>query len=309
MHEHEHDHDHAHHHHHPVENERKLVIVIFLNVLITIAEFVGGILAGSLALVSDAWHNLSDVLALMLSYAGEKVSEIDPNQQFSFGFKRFEVLIALANSLSLLAIGSYIVYEAVDRFLNPQPISIGIMLPVAVVGLAGNFISMAVLMRNRESGINMRAAFLHLLYDALSSVGVIAAALLLYFTGWMLIDIVISLGIVVMMVWSSTDIIKESLRIFLQGTPRGIDAAEVYRSMAALYPDANVHGLHIWSINSKEIFLSCHICLRNNEINLDTDRIIREVNNMLRETYGIEHTALQIENNQICSLESGRCCS
>ena len=139
---HEHDHDHTHGHSHVhITSITKLIIVICFNVIITLAEYIGGIISGSLALISDAWHNLSDVLSLMLGYAGEKVSQSDPNKKYSFGLKRFEVLIALINALSLFIIGIYIVYEAVMRFINPVQIDISIMIPVAVIGLFGNLFS------------------------------------------------------------------------------------------------------------------------------------------------------------------------
>lgn len=321
-HNHEFSHDHTghfHNHTHSITNKTKLILTISFNAVITLTEYIGGLLSGSLALLSDAGHNLSDVLSLMLGYAGERVSETDPNKQYSFGLKRFEVLIALINALSLVIIGIYIVYEAIMRFLNPVPIDIKIMIPVAVIGLLGNLFSILVLSKSRDSNINMRAAFLHLLYDTVSSIAVIAAGLIMYFTNIIWIDLIISIIIVLMIFWSSTDIIKESLRIFLQGTPAEIDSDEVYRNIAKIKGVGNIHGLHIWSISSSEIFLSCHIrtdiniCTdigisSDNRIQKDTDQIIKDVNSMLEEKYGITHTTIQVENFDVCSNEPGTCC-
>ncbi|MBN2039950.1 MAG: cation transporter [Spirochaetes bacterium] len=297
-----------HNHTHSITNKYRLVLTICFNIIITVAEYIGGLLSGSLALLSDAGHNFSDVLSLMLGYAGERVSEKNPDKKYSFGLKRFEVLIALINALSLVGIGIYIVYEAIIRFLNPVPVNISIMIPVAGIGLLGNVFSIIVLSKTRDSNINMRAAFLHLLYDAISSAAVIIAGIIMYFTNIVWIDLVISLVIVLMIVWSSSEIIRESLRIFMQGTPAGIDSDEVYKNIERINGVQNIHGLHIWSINSSEIFLSCHILTDETEDGTDSDRIIKNVNSMLEKKYGISHTTIQIENKIICSNEEGRCC-
>jgi cobalt-zinc-cadmium efflux system protein len=301
-------HTHSHRHTHQFDNKFKLILVIFFNTLITLAEYIGGMLSGSLALISDAGHNLSDVLSLMLGYAGEKVTEIDPNKRYTFGLKRFEVLIALVNALTLVGVGIFIVYEAVSRFNNPVKIDISIMLIVAVIGLLGNIFSIIVLSRSRNSNLNMKAAFLHLLYDAISSAGVIAAGVIIYFTELYWIDLLFSLVIVIMIVWSSKDIIIESLHIFMQGAPVHIDSDEIYRNILDLENVGDVHGLHIWSINSTEIFLSCHILTDQNVKDINTDELIMSVNRMLEEKYGIEHTTLQIETEGICNLKEGVCC-
>ncbi len=305
-HNHNHNHEgHGHHHAAPTSKLRLLVVIIF-NVIITVAEFIGGIASGSLSLISDAWHNLSDVLALMLGYAGERVSEKEGSKFYTFGLKRFEVLIALVNGLSLLGIGIYIVYEAIERFLNPSPINISVMIPVAIVGLFGNAFSIFVLAKNKEDSLNMKAAFTHLLYDTISSIAVISAGVIIYFTNLLWIDLFISLIIVVMMVLSSIGIVKESLRIFLQGAPENIDPSEVYDSLVALEFIESIHGLHIWSVSSNEIFLSCHVCIGEN--NNNGDEIIGEINFLLKDKFEITHTTLQIENNQLCDISEGGCC-
>lgn len=296
----------GHDHHHHAAGGRLLLVIIF-NMIITAAEYVGGLLSGSLALISDAGHNLSDVLSLIMGYAGEKVSEKRPDDKFTFGLKRFEVAVALVNALSLIGIGLYIVYEAVARYLNPVPIDLRVMVPVAFIGLAGNLFSMLLLLRDRHRTLNMKAAFLHLLYDTVSSVAVIGATVILYFTGMVLVDLLISLVIVLMIAGSSFSIIRDSMRIFLQGTPAHINAAEVFRDIERVPGVGSVHGLHIWSINSTEVFLSCHICAGGPPGGSDTDGIIRSVNAMLENKYWIRHTTLQVENTRICS-DSGTCC-
>jgi cobalt-zinc-cadmium efflux system protein len=300
--------NHHDHHHHAVENKGKLLFVIFLNSAITLAEYIGGLVSGSLALISDAGHNLSDVLALMLGYAAEKVSDRKPDKKFSFGLKRFEVAIALVNALSLIGIGIYIVYEAVTRYFGSYVIDVTIMLPVAGIGLAGNLFSILVLVKNRKSNLNIKAAFLHLFFDTLSSVAVIIAGVVIYFSRLFWLDLAISLVIVFMIIGSSISILREAIRIFLQGTPPHIEPDEVLQSIISIKDVGGVHGLHIWSINSTEVFLSCHICMDSGDGTADTDKIIRNVNVMLDDTFGITHTTLQIEKKLICDIDSDICC-
>jgi len=290
-------------HHHAVRGGR-LVAVLILNACITIAEYIGGFLSGSLALVSDAGHNLSDVLAIGLGYAGEKISSRPPGKRFSFGLKRFEVAAALTNALVLVVIAAWILREAALRFFHPSPVNAAVMLPIACIGLAGNLASIIILARDRARSLNLKAAFMHLFADTISSVAVIAAGIALVLTGLPIIDLAISALIAVMIAAGATGIIRDAARIFLQGTPPHIDPAEVLRDIASTRGAESVHGLHIWSINSSEVFLSCHICASG----ADTDRLIRSVNRMLEDRYGIRHTAIQVETQQICSFEGDNCC-
>ncbi len=285
---------------------RRLAGAVLLNAAITLIEFVGGLLSGSLALVSDAGHNLSDTLALVLGLAGEKAASRQPTARYSFGLRRLEVIVALANSLSLVAIAIFIAFEAAERFAHPRTIDAPVMLSVAAFGLAGNLFSIMLLHRHRRDSLNLRAAFLHLFYDALSSLAVVAVGVLLLFFPWTWLDLVVSLLIVVMMVWSSLGIITEAMRILLQAAPRGIDPQRVQEAVLALPGIVSLHGLHIWSVSSSEVFLSCH--LRVGE-NADRDQLILNVNRLLAEQFGIEHTALQVECGDICSRAGEeKCC-
>jgi cobalt-zinc-cadmium efflux system protein len=298
-----HDHNHDNHSHELQNNRGRLLGAIIFNTIITVAEYIGGIMSGSLALISDAGHNLSDVLSLILGYAGEKFSSAKTDKKYSFGMKRLEVFIATVNAASLIAVAVYILYESYERFKNPVTINISIMIPIAIVGLAGNVLSLIILSGGRKQNLNMKAAFLHLMYDAISSVAVIIAGVILYFTNIFWIDIAISLIIVLMIIWSSSGILKESFRIFFQGTPSGIDTDKVFNALSSLNSVKDVHGLHVWSINSTEVFLSCHLHIDSN----NGDSIIKEANIMLNEKFGISHTTIQIENTLLCRND-GTCC-
>jgi len=312
-HSHGHDHGHGERHFHGTSAHAHggtgamFFPVILLNVIITAAEYAGGVMSGSLALISDAGHNFSDVLSLLLGYGGEKVSRIEKSGRYTFGLKRFEVLTALINALTLVAIGMMIFYESVERFMHPVRVDLVIMIPVALVGLAGNLLSIFILHRGETESLNVKAASLHLLFDAVSSVAVIIAGVVIYFTGNYWVDIVISCFIGILIIWSAFGILRESLLIFLQGVPSHIETAQVYETIAGVPGVVSLHGLHIWSINSREVFLSCHICLDSDSSNR-SDEIIGQINTGLDERFGINHSAIQVEFGDVCGVNGDKCC-
>ncbi|OPY19434.1 MAG: zinc transporter ZitB [Methanomethylovorans sp. PtaU1.Bin073] len=292
----------AHEHNHT----EKMGWTIFLNIVITVAEYIGGIYSGSLALLSDAGHNFSDVLSLILGYYGEKVSEKQATKTHTFGFKRFEIFTALINALALVAVAFYILFEAFQRLHEPRNISLGLMLGVGSIGLLGNLISIFVLNKEKNASINMKAAYLHLFYDTVSSAFVMISAVIIYFTNYVFIDTIVSVIIAFMILYSSLDIIKNSIHIFMQGVPEGTEFDEVYSLINDVKGVKSVHNLHIWAINSNNTFLSCHVCI-DKTVEKRTDEVIQTINKLLKEKYEIEHTAIQIEENNIC--KTGIVCS
>jgi len=269
---------------------------------ITLAEAIGGMLSGSLALLSDAGHNLSDVISLLLSLLGEKLSKKKPTPRHTFGFKRTEIFTALINSLSLIGIAFFIVVEAIKRIPSPPQLFIGIMLGVAIIGLFGNLFSMTILGR-KESNLNIKAAYLHLFYDAISSMAVIGSGILIYLTGWVIVDLIVSLLIAGMVIWSGLGIIKRTIHIFMQGVPEHLEFDRVLQDILGVSGVKSVHNLHIWSINSDEAFLSCHICMDEIEGERDIDRIIQNINEVLLKKHHIHHTVIQAENQNLCGTD------
>jgi cobalt-zinc-cadmium efflux system protein len=235
-------------------NVKNIGWAILINIGITLAEAIGGTLSGSLALLSDAGHNLSDVISLGLSFLGEKLSSGKATRRHTFGFKRTEIFTALINSLSLVGIAFFIVLEALKRISSPPELSLGLMMGIATIGLFGNLFSMVIL-RKKESNLNVRAAYLHLFYDAITSIAVIGSGLLIYLTGWVIADLAVSLLIAGMVLWSGLGVIKKTIHIFMQGVP------EHLQDILGVSGVKSVHGLHIWSIDSNDVFLSCHICM------------------------------------------------
>lgn len=287
-------------------NTKKLGWTILLNLVITIAEYIGGLLSGSLALLSDAGHNLSDVISMILGYYGEKISDKKATKKHSFGFKRVEIFTALINAFALLGIAFYILFEAFQRMNETHNISLGIMLGVGSIGLAGNFISILILNKDKDSTVNMKAAYLHLFYDTISSVFVIISAVIIYFTNYVIIDIVVSAIIAIMILFSSFEIIKKTIHILMQGVPQGLEFDELFNTITKIKGVKSVHSLHVWAVNSSNNFLSCHVCADKELIN-DSDRLIKRINKALQKEYSINHTVIQIEKNDLCKT-GAVCC-
>lgn len=283
---------HAGHGHHTAEG--KLLVSIALNILITVAELIGGILANSLALVSDALHNFSDVMALGMSYFGERVKERPTTARMTFGFRRAETLIALINAVSLGAIAIYIFLEALERWQNPQPIIWQQVLWVGSIALAGNLISVWILRSEKERNLNLRSAFLHLFYDAISAIGVMASAVVIGWTGLYSIDLVVSIGIGLLIIGGSLDLLKGIYIILMEGVPPGVDSRKILGSIRSLDGVLDVHHLHVWSISSDLLALSAHIVIDPSDLQ-NLDGIMKRVTAALKEKQGVDHVTLQPE--------------
>jgi cobalt-zinc-cadmium efflux system protein len=282
------------HHHHSGSGIRLLGAIVF-NTAITVAEFIGGLISGYLALMADAIHNLSDVAALILAYIGEKGAARQPTKKSTYGLRRLEVMTAFASAAALVVIAAYIFYEAYQRFISPRMLSDPtLVFVVGFIGLAGNFLTVWILNPSRKQSLNIKMAFLHMIYDALSSVAVIAGAFVIYQTGWPYLDPILSVLIGLMILWSSFGVLREATMIFLEAVPSGIDLDEVAGAIARHPLVCNVHHLHIWSLSSNMVALSCHISFHEKDFN-SSPETIRELNEMLRNKFGIEHSTIQAE--------------
>jgi len=289
--------NHLHHHNHHSSNAsgKKLFWTILFNVLITIAEFVGGLISGYLALIADAVHNLSDVAALILAWFGIKGSQLPATKRSTFGFKRIEVMTALISATALVVIAVFILIEAYKRFIDPQPIKAPyIFMTVAAIGLLGNVVSIWLLHSEKKSSLNMKTAFLHMLYDALSSFVVLIGGIIIILTGWYIIDVVLTIAIALMIFWSSYLVIKEAVWILLEAVPADIDFDKVHKAIRNISRVNGGHDLHIWSLSSKDIALSCHVTIDQKDL-LTGEVIIADINNMLAEQFGIGHGTIQLE--------------
>jgi cobalt-zinc-cadmium efflux system protein len=300
MHEHHH---HSHGHAHFSPNRRKVFASILLNGIITIAEIIGGILSNSLALLSDAIHNLSDTLAILFSYIALKIGEKEANDKKTFGYKRAEILAAFINSSVLIVICAYLLYEAWERFRNPQPIQALLMLVIASIGFVANFLSILLLRKDSEHNLNLRAAYLHLLGDTLSSVGVIIGAIAIYFWQWTWLDPVLTVVISLVIIRHTWTVLTETIEILMQAAPTEIQVEKIREEIEKLIPINNIHHVHLWRLTDSQIFFECHIDLQNDLRLSESDKIRQEVKKMLTEKFSIYHSTIQIEYN--CCPDKG----
>jgi cobalt-zinc-cadmium efflux system protein len=272
---------------------RALAIVFVLTTAFTVAEIVGGLVTSSLALLADAGHMLSDDFSLGLALLAVWLAGRPATPQRSFGYKRAEILAALANGVTLVAISIWIFYEAFQRFMDPPEILGGWMLAVAAAGLAVNVVGMMILSRSGGESLNVQGALRHVLADVFGSIGAIAASLVIIFTGWRYADPIISVLIGFLVLGSSWKLLRDSVNILLEATPQGIDANEVGAKMAEAEGVEEVHDLHVWTITSGFPALAAHVLVGRDE-NCHARR--RDLEELLAREYGIEHTTLQVDH-------------
>jgi cobalt-zinc-cadmium efflux system protein len=277
-----------------MNRETKLLFIFSFSVLILVLEVTGGLLSRSLALLSDAGHMLTDALSVFLSYLAIRWSKKPATAQRTFGYHRTEILAALVNGLTLLAISGYIFYEAIRRFFQPEVIKVDILLIVAAVGLAGNLFGMLILNRESHDNLNIRSTFFHLLGDALSSLGVIVGGIVIMLTGWSVVDSLISVLIGGLVLRSAIDLIFESGEVLLEAVPRDIDIAALRTAIKQVPGVKGFHDVHIWTITSGRRALSGHLVVDNISIR-ESQQIICTTRNMLAEKFNITHASLETE--------------
>lgn len=263
-----------------------------------------GLRAHSLALLSDAGHNSTDALALLLAWIANYLESKPANETKTYGYQRAGVLAAFVNALTLVALSAWIFYESAVRLHYPQAVDEDIMLAVSALGLLLNGGIMWALRRARHRDLNVRSAFVHMLGDALGSIAIMAGSVVIRYTGWVRIDPLLSISIGVLIVWTAWDIIHESLNILLEGLPRGIALQDVIGSMRSVDGVLDVHDLHIWSLGSSTHALSCHVQIEDVPPSA-SDAILRRLNTMLAGRFHIHHTTVQFEHVSCVISESG----
>jgi cobalt-zinc-cadmium efflux system protein len=288
------------------QNSRVLAVVLGLTVAFTVVEVVGGIATGSLALLADAAHMLSDILALGLALFAVWLAGRPSTPDRTFGYQRAEILAALANGVVLVALAIWIFIEAWQRFSSPPDVLAGWVAVVAVLGLAVNLVAALLLYRRGHDTLNMRAALRHVVADALGSVGVLVAAVVILLTGWEYADPIAGVVIGLLVLASSWTVLRDSVHILLEGTPKGIDAAALGRRLTELPGVVDVHDLHVWTITSGFHALSAHVLVERGD---DCHARRRELEEVLLREYGIEHTTLQVDHvaaPAVVSIQSRR---
>ncbi|WP_409251008.1 cation diffusion facilitator family transporter [Bacillus sp. SCS-153A] len=302
-HGHEHDHHAPHHHHHGDAHSREgnrkgLLIALIITTGIMLLEFFGGLITNSLALLSDSGHMLSDAGSLALSLAAMWFAGRAASAEKTFGYYRFEILAALLNGVTLFLIAGFIVYEAYERLFDPPIVSSGTMMLIALIGLMANLLSAWVLIKKGDvkDNVNLRSAYLHVLGDALGSVGAILAGAVMLIFDWFWADPVISVLVALLILKSAWGIITHTVHILMEGTPAGIDIQRVRNELESIPGVRNVHDLHIWTITSGMNSLSCHILIRDEE---DDQVILQKAIHLLEETFHIHHSTIQVERSSL----------
>ncbi|MBS4192663.1 cation transporter [Bacillus sp. FJAT-49705] len=298
-------HHHGHSHGHS-GNKKALLLSFILITSFMIVEVIGGIMTNSLALLSDAGHMLSDAAALGLSFFAIKLGEKKVSATKTYGYKRFEIIAAALNGITLILISLYIFYEAFHRFFNPPEVQSGGMLVISTIGLLVNILAAWILMKgDKDENLNVRSAFLHVIGDMLGSVGAIIAALLMIFFGWGIADPIASVIVAILIIISGWRVTKESLHILMEGSPAHIEMENVRAALKKIPGILEIHDIHVWSITSGMPMLSCHIVIGEESVH---DTILHDAQSILHDDFGIDHSTIQAEKGAFgCPNHHGSC--
>jgi len=281
-----------HHHHHEHISGTKLLISVFLNLIITLSQFIGGILSGSLALLSDALHNLSDVMSLVISYYAHRLSHRPQNIRQTFGFKRAEILAALFNASVLIAVSIYLMAESVERLLNPKIIESEWVMILALMGIVVNGLSAWLLHRDAGHNINIRSSYLHLIGDLLTSFAVLFGGIMMYYQGWYWIDPALSFLISLYLIRTSFYIVRESTGMLMQFAPSKVSVDQILEICKQFNEIESIHHIHLWQLNDDAVFLEAHINFHEDLRLSESSEVIVRLEELLKEL-GIVHMTFQ----------------
>ncbi|NRD18570.1 cation transporter [Winogradskyella eckloniae] len=287
-------HSHTHLHGHDL-NGRNLLISIFLNIAITVAQVIGGLLSGSLALLSDALHNFSDVVSLIISYIANKLVKRKASLKRTFGYKRAEILAAFINASTLIVVAVLLIIEAIKRFQHPQQIESNLVIWLSVVAILGNGFSVLLLKNNANANMNMKSAYLHLLTDMMASVAVLVGGLLMKFYQIWWIDSVLTFLIALYLIWMGFKLLKASTKVLMLFTPDSIPVDEIVSQLNNFETINNVHHVHVWQLNEDEIHFEAHVDFEKDISLTEFDVILNKIEDFIYDKYDINHVNIQPE--------------
>ena len=274
------------------------MISIVLNVVITLSQIIGGIISGSLALLSDALHNLSDVLSLLISYIANLLTRKEASAGKTFGYKRAEIIAAFVNSATLIIVAIFLIKEAIERFFNPEEIGTGIVITLSILGILANGFSVLLLRPDSDRNMNLRSAYLHLLTDMMASVAVLIGGILMYYFNWYWIDPLLTILIALYLIFMGYDLLKDSTRVLMLFTPNTIEVQNIVHAICRLEQVKNVHHVHIWQLNEEEVHMEAHIDF-NEDIRLsEFDKILDDIEELVYHEFRINHVNIQPEFNK-----------
>jgi cobalt-zinc-cadmium efflux system protein len=282
-----------HHHHEPADHSRAFLLGIVINAGFVLAEVAAGFLSNSMALLADAGHNLSDVLGLALAWGGAAMATRPASDRFSYGLKKAPILAALFNAVLLLVSVGAILLEGIQRLVHPQAANAQMVMAVAAAGIVVNAVTAWLFASGRNGDLNIRGAFLHMAADALVSLGVVVAGALILYTGRLWIDPVVSIGVALVILWGTFDLLKQSTWMSLAAVPPGISLPAVHRALGEIAGVEGVHDLHIWPMSTTENALTAHLIVPGAA---ERDRVLSDVRQLLHDRFHLEHVTIQIES-------------
>lgn len=301
-----HDHGHDHPHSHALDItkvSKSLVAGIILNIIFVVVEFGAGLISNSLALISDAGHNLSDVASLALALLAFRLLKIKPTKKFTYGYRKASILVSLLNAVILLVAVGSIGYESVQRFINPKPVLTNFVIYVAAIGIVINFISALFFFRDREKDLNLKGAYLHLMVDALVSVGVVAGGVVMLYTGWLWVDPLISVVIMIVILTSTWGLLRDSLSLSMDAVPTNIKIETIREAALKVSGVKDIHHIHVWAMSTAENALTAHLVISDSISHEETSNLKNQFKHKL-EHLGIQHATLETEveecNDEAC---------
>jgi len=296
-------HNHNHHGHNHEVTGKNLSISIILNIGITVAQIIGGFISGSLSLLSDALHNFSDVISLILSFVAHKLAKRKPNSSSTFGYKRAELLAAFINAATLIIVAFFLVYEAIVRFSEPVVISSNLVIWLSVLGIAFNGFSAIILKKDADHNINMKSAYLHLLTDMMASVAVLAGGILMKYFQWFWVDSIITLAIAIYLILMSLDLLKSSVKMLLLFTPKDLDIEKIAEKIHTITRNHRLYHIHLWHLNDNELHFEAHLDCKQNISISEFNIIVTEIEEVLFHDFHINHCTIQPDFGKNCSKE------
>ncbi|MGO3706468.1 MAG: cation diffusion facilitator family transporter [Mesonia hippocampi] len=288
----------AEHQHSSSLSGKRLLFSILLNVGITLAQFIGGIISGSLSLLSDALHNFTDVISLVISYIAHKMAKKNASISRTFGYKRAEIMAAFVNAASLIVIAIILIKEAIVRFYEPQVINSTLVIWLAIVAILGNGLSVLLMKKDSQSNLNMRSAYLHLFTDMLASIAVLIGGLFMKYYQLYWIDSILTIMIAVYLIVVGYKLLKSSFKILMLYTPTDIDVKKVVAKVCEIPAVKNIHHIHIWSLNEDEIHLEAHLDLHENISVTSFDVVLQKIEKLVNKEFNINHVTIQPEHNK-----------
>lgn len=290
-----HHHKHNHSHDHADLKGRNLIISILLNIFITAAQVVGGLISGSLALLSDALHNFTDVISLIISYIANNLTKKKASFQKTFGYKRAEILAAFINAATLIVIAVLLIIEAVKRFQNPEEIESNLVIWLSLIAILGNGFSVILLKKDSETNMNMKSAYLHLFTDMMASVAVLIGGILMKYYQLFWVDSVLTFAIALYLIWMGFDLLKNSTKVLMLFTPDTVPIKKIVDEINSFNSIKNVHHVHVWQLNEDEIHLEAHIDFKEDITLSQFDEVLHEIEDLVFDKYDINHVNIQPE--------------